>query len=105
MEEKNHQMKTLPIVPKATIKGQDLFNCSDLPLFYMNDYSKVGLQVSSYEDALKILRHHHYMVFENFTWGELAIHKTNDIPEVVQLLSDNGIECQMADLVTCIYQG
>ena len=98
-------MKTLPIAPKASIKGVDLFNCSDLPLFYMNDYSKVGLQVSSYEDALNILKRHHYMVSECLSWAELAIHKTNDIPEVVQLLSDNGIECQMADLVTCIYQG
>lgn len=98
-------MKTLPIAPKTSIKDVNLFNCSDLPLFYMNDYSKVGLQVSPYEDALKILRRNHYMVSEKPSWSELAIQNIGNIPLVIRLLSDNGIECQMADLVTCIYQG
>ena len=102
---RDYPMKTLPIASKSSIKGVDLFNCSDLPLFYMNDYSKVGLQVSSYEKALNVLRRHHYLVSESLSWAELFIHKNNDIPAVVRLLSDNGIECQMADLVTCIYQG
>jgi len=98
-------MKTLPIVPKVSIKGGDLFKCSDLPLFYMNDYSKIGLQVSSYEEALNILRRNHYMVSEKPSWSELVIQNIGDIPLVIGLLSDNGIECQMTDLVTCIYQG
>jgi hypothetical protein len=98
-------MKTLPIVPKTPINNGDLFNCSDLPLFYMNDYSKIGLQVSSYQEALDILRHKNYGVSENISWAEVAIHKTDDIPEVVRLLSDNGIESQMTDMVTTIYQG
>lgn len=98
-------MTTLPIIPKASIEGRDLFNCSELPLFYMNDYSKVGLQVSPYADALKVLRHHHYMVSESLSWAELAIHKTDDIPGVVRLLSDNGIDSQMTDMVNTIYQG
>jgi len=98
-------MKTLPISPKASIKDANLFNCSDLPLFYMNDYSKIGLQVSPYEEALNILRRNHYMVSEKPSWSEVAIQKFVDIPLVIRLLSDNGIECQMSDLVTCIYQG
>ena len=98
-------MKTLPIVPKASIERGALFNCSELPMFYMNDYSKVGLQVSSYEEALNIFRRHRYLLSEHLSWAELVIHKTNDIPAVVRLLWDNGIDCQIADLATCIYQG
>jgi len=71
----------------------------------MNDYSKIGLQVSPYEESLNILRRNHYMVSEKLSWSELAIQKFGDIPLVIRLLSDKGIECQMADLVTCIYQG
>jgi hypothetical protein len=48
-------MKTLPIVPKASTDSGEVSNVSDLPLFYMNDYSKVGLQVSPYEEALSVL--------------------------------------------------
>jgi hypothetical protein len=87
------------------LKGGYLFNCSELPLFYMNDYSKVGLRGSSYEQALNVLRHHRYLLSEHLSWAELVIHKTNDIPAVVRLLSDNGIDCQIADLLTCLYQG
>jgi hypothetical protein len=98
-------MKTLPIVPKASIDRGELLNCSELPLFYMNDYSKIGLQVSSYEKALDVLRSHHYMVSDNLFWAELAIRNSDNIPAVVRLLSDNGIESQMTDVVTTIYQG
>jgi hypothetical protein len=40
-------MKNFPIAPKTPINNGEMFSCSDLPLFYMNDYSKIGLQVSS----------------------------------------------------------
>jgi hypothetical protein len=98
-------MKTLPIVPKTPINNGEMFSCSDLPLFYMNDYSKIGLQVSSYQEALSVLRGNHYNVSENISWAEVAIHITEDIPAVVQLLSDNGIESQLTEMVTTIYKG
>jgi hypothetical protein len=98
-------MKNLPIVPKASIGRGEVLNCSDLPLFYMNDYSKIGLQVSPYEEALDVLRSHHYMVSDNLSWANLTIRKIDDIPAVVQLLSNHGIESQMTDVVTTIYQG
>jgi hypothetical protein len=98
-------MKTLPIVPKASIDRGELLNCSELPLFYMNDYSKVGLQVSPYEEALSVLRRHQYMVSENLSWANLTIRNIDDIPAVVQLLSNHGIDSQMTDVVTAIYQG
>jgi hypothetical protein len=50
----------LSIVPKTPINNGEMFSCSDLPLFYMNDYSKIGLHVSSYQEALNILRRNHY---------------------------------------------
>ena len=59
----------------------------------MNDYSKIGLQVSPYEEALNILIRNHYMVSEKPSWSELAIQKFEDIPLVVRLLSD---QCSQA---------
>jgi hypothetical protein len=98
-------MKNFPIAPKTPINNGEMFSCSDLPLFYMNDYSKIGLQVSSYQEALNVLRGNHYKVSENISWAEVAIHITDDIPAVVRLLLDNGIESQITDMVTTIYQG
>jgi hypothetical protein len=45
------------------------------------------------------------MVSDNLSWANLTIRKIDDIPAVVQLLSDHGIESQMTDVVTAIYQG
>jgi hypothetical protein len=98
-------MKTLSIFQNVPIDQGEIFNCSDLPLFYMNDYSKVGLQVSLYEKALSVLRQHHYMVSDNLSWANLTLRKIDDIPAVVQLLLNHGIESQMTDAVTAIYQG
>jgi hypothetical protein len=98
-------MKNLPIVPKASIGRGEVLNCSDLPLFYMNDYSKVGLQVSPYEEALSVLRRHDYRVSDYLSRANLTIRKIDDIPAVVQLLLNHGIESQMTDVVTAIYQG
>jgi hypothetical protein len=103
---RDEPMKTLPIVPKKPIDQGEMFSCSDLPLYYIYDYSKIGLQVSSYQEALNVLRGNHYRITENMFPGRGGpIHKTDDIPAVVRLLSDNGIESQMTDMVTTIYQG
>jgi len=98
-------MKILSIVPKISVDRGELMNCSELPLFYMNDYSKVGLQVSPYEEALNVLRRNRYRVSETLSRAELVIRQIDDILAVVRLLSDHGIEYQMADLATAIYQG
>jgi hypothetical protein len=98
-------MKTLPIVPKTNINQGEMCSCSDLPLFYMNDYSKIGLQVSSYQEALNVLRATTIRYPKIGLEQRWAIHITDDIPAVVRLLSDNGIESQLTDMVTTIYQG
>ena len=98
-------MKTLAILPKRSVDRGELLNCFELPLFYMNDYSRVGLQVSAFQEALKILRRYRYEVSETFNMAQIAIQNIYDIPIMVRLLSDHGIESQMSDMVTGIYQG
>jgi len=103
--EKKKRMKTLAIFTKTSIERGEILTCSELPLFYMNDYSRVGLQVSSCEEALNVLRIHDYTVSESLSCIELAVRKIDEIPAVIRLLSDNGVESQLTDVVTAVYQG
>lgn len=76
-----------------------------MPVFYMNDYSKLGLRVALYDEALHVLKLHHYKVIEAPQSTELILAGAGEIPIVVRLLLDNGIACEMTDTADSMYQG
>lgn len=98
-------MKSVPIVPKECLRQAESISPSELPLFYMNDYSKMGLQVSPYEDALEVLKRSSYELSADAASAELVVEEVEDIAKVVRMLTDQGVECQMSDVAIALYQG
>ena len=78
----------------------------DLPIFYMNDFSVLGLVVHKLAPALEALQADGYHVVRKK--GNCARIRFNDLPEFNKLfetLSQNHIDYSTADLVTQAYQG
>ena len=94
----------MPIVSTARLR-EGAFTLPELPLCYMNDYSEIGLQVSSYEEALVVLKSSAYEVHEKTASADLVVGKAADIPNIVRLLKDRGIDCQVSDVAVALYQG
>lgn len=101
-------MRFLPLVPKPGIQGllsSDAVFADSLPVFYMNDYSVMGLRVSDCAAALALLVDRRYTVIDRQGGRGVAIRSAADIQRIVGLLAKNGLDAELADVAEQIYQG
>ena len=76
-----------------------------LPTFYMEDFSVLGLRVNDCDQAMRILDRHAFAVRRIEGNAAVNIGTAVQMQAVVQLLTDNGLDCEIGDLVEGIYQG
>jgi len=76
-----------------------------LPLFYMNDYSRLGLRVASCEDAWRVLAEKRFGVVEDDDGRHAVLANAGEVQAAVALLNRRGVACDIADLADQIYQG
>ena len=97
-------MAYFPIVRKKHQHGQPL-NHRALPTFYMEDFSVLGFQVNDCDQAMQILDRHAFTVRQMEGSREVDIETASRMQAVMQLLKDNGLECEIADIAEGMYQG
>ncbi|MGI6655482.1 MAG: hypothetical protein ACOX5Z_01375 [Desulfobulbus sp.] len=78
---------------------------ADWPLWYMNDFSRLGLRVGSLERAIAVLREGGYPVSMDESGAAVRITGYDQIPAIRTLLASHRVDCEPADLITCAYQG
>lgn len=86
-------------------KGKPQACHADWPLFYMNDFSRLGLLVNRLQDAVTILRSSGCKVFEDDRGILLEIDGKEQMAGVFDLFASRKVDYEMADLVGCVYQG
>lgn len=97
-------MNYYPIVEKRACQREG-GECRALPLFYMADYSVLGFRVSDCEQAARVLDLHAYPLKHEATGIEVALDAWSRLKDVVELLTGNGVACEIADIAEGIYQG
>lgn len=86
-------------------KGKPVTCQSDWPLFYMNDFSRLGLVVSRLSEAVKALQESDFTVYEDERGVLLDVSGCESLNKVFQTLASHHLEYETADLVSCVYQG
>ncbi len=76
-----------------------------LPVFYMSDYSVLGLLVDKLEEAVRVLGENRFSVLEAAGDLEVAMNHPGQLQDIVRLLKEHDVECEIADLISGIYQG
>jgi hypothetical protein len=71
----------------------------------MSDYSVLGLLVDKLEKAVEVLEKGPFGVTEESGKVEVAIDDPAHVSQIVQILKDHGVHCEIADVVGGIYQG
>ena len=94
-------MGLLPMIEQ----GKPVACHADWPLFYMNDFSRLGLVVNRLAEALSVLRSNGYMVHTGEQGVMLEIDGKHQVAAIVATLRAQAIDCETADLVSCVYQG
>jgi hypothetical protein len=77
----------------------------DLPDFYMADYSVWGLLVDDLDNAYQVLKNKDFSVCQKPGHLEVNIQGANQMSEMVNLLTQKGIGCAIADIIDQVYQG
>ena len=101
-------MRFMPILPKPDSRGQapaaDALP-EPLPTFYMNDYSVMGLRVSDCAATFKLLEAHRFAVTDRQGCRGVTIGSAREVGQIIDLLFQNGVNGEMADIAEQIYQG
>lgn len=94
-------MGLLPI----TQKGKPVSCQADWPLFYMNDFSRLGLVVNRLSEAVTALQASGLTVHEDERGVLVDVSGRDPLDKVFQALASHHLEYETADLVSCVYQG
>lgn len=97
-------MGILPVLQQDRDEPVCLSN-AELPDFYMGDYSVMGLMVANLDRAYRVLDGRQFAVHKKSGHLKVKIERADQLPEIVDLLILNGIDCGLADIVDQVYQG
>jgi hypothetical protein len=100
-------MMRLPLIPKEGLQNGPWRHTrrACLPVFYMNDFSRLGLRVRSCNAALSVLAANSYGVVQDEDGSHVTLDGAAQVQALVQLLNGHGIDCEIADVADQIYQG
>lgn len=107
MKREGANMRKLPVLPKkvdGSRAGRPCVPDASLPVFYMVDYSVLGLLVDRFQEAVRVLEREFTVVDEPVGVG-VVIDGAAHVQKVFQVLEKHHIACEMADIVDQIYQG
>lgn len=96
-------MICLPLVQRS-VPESGVVHSNELPVFYMNDYSRMGLWVSDCAAAIELLQDR---VAPAGRTGapEIRVDGSAAVSALVDTLRAAGIECGFGDVVDQLYQG
>ncbi len=86
-------------------KGKPVACHQDWPLFYMNDFSRLGLVVSHLAEALNVLKHGGFTVHEVDDMASVDVAEHRQVLGIVGMLRQHGLSCELTDTISCAYQG
>lgn len=94
-------MGKLLLVDQAESHKQQI----DLPLFYMNDFSLLGLVVNMHQKAVQVLQDQGFTIKSTDMGTIVSFWEPEDLRTITQILITNNIETEMTDLMDGVYQG
>ena len=101
-------MLTIPVIPKEfgrNARPCDIKTESPLPLFYMSDFSIMGLHVTPYEKAIRLLKDKAYRVIVHPAGAKLMVDTLDDVKEVFHQFQKEKIRYDLSDIAIEFYQG
>jgi hypothetical protein len=101
-------MGKLQILPKdVDLVAADFPHLSGacLPICYMSDYSVLALLVDKFQETVRLLEEHRYVLSESTPAVEVVIENAEHMRKMCRLLETGGIDITLTDIADQIYQG
>lgn len=78
---------------------------TDWPLFYMNDFSRLGIVVAQLGQAVTVLKKSGFHLLDAEQGMAVVTENRAQVSRVLEELAAHQVEFELADLVSCVYQG
>lgn len=92
-------MRLLPLMEKGT----PMAGHADWPLFYMNDFSRIGLVVTGLAQAVAVLEASGCRLLDS--GRALQVDNVEQLTAVFATLTEHQVAYELSDLISCVYQG
>jgi UDP-3-O-acyl-N-acetylglucosamine deacetylase len=76
----------------------------DLPLFYMGDFSLLGIVVDDVAAAGHILRQAGHKVLDKNGAADIFFHGPQQLPTLIEVLHKGGVHAELRDIAETLYQ-
>lgn len=76
----------------------------DLPLFYMGDFSLLGIVVGDVAAAGRTLRQAGYKVLDKNGAADIFFHGPQQLPTLLEVLHQAGVDAELRDIAETLYQ-
>jgi hypothetical protein len=76
----------------------------DLPLFYMGDFSLLGIVVGDVASASRSLRQAGYKVLDKNGAADIFFHGPQQLPTLLEVLHQAGVDAELRDIAETLYQ-
>lgn len=98
-------------MPRTIIMLSDSWRCKeefvdrlDLPVFYMGDFSLLGIVVSDFPGACHALRNSGYKVLDKSGVADIFFDGPEHLPPMLQALQTAAIDAELRDIAEALYQ-
>ncbi len=104
-------MWKIPVIEKKREGSEDsagsLVDIQSLPIYYMGDYSEIGILVDGLEAALEVLQGSGWLVQGSDTGcgAEVITERPEEIRTLLERLTASGIASEVGDVIDGIYRG
>ena len=78
---------------------------ADWPLFYMNDFSRLGVVVAQLGQAVTVLNQSGFHLLDTEHGCAVITENREQVSRILEELAVHQVEFELADLVSCVYQG
>ena len=97
-------MARVTLVPEGSRAREQYLQEKQLPVRYMEDFSVMGLMVSDYEEAVKLIAARGIRADTVAGCTEIFIEQPSAISEIQSLLETHNIRCSYGDIADTLYQ-
>ena len=97
-------MISIALVEHSCEARSKYIDARPLPLFYMEDFSILGITVTDYPTAQAFLRQTGYTIIARPGGGDINLQHISHLPKLLKQLNEHGIDATVSDVADTIYQ-
>lgn len=97
-------MAKIALIANSSESRSKYLQSAHMPVFYMEDFSILGLLVEKYEEARTVLKNKGYTIIKLEGGSDIHLDHPGQISTIITTLLQHDIHAELSDIADTIYQ-